>query len=84
MTAAAHAVHWRHATPEPAMRRRSPTLLAALLVLLAGCSAAPVRAPGPAASDVRQVADLAAIAPALAESTGWAATCTLSPAKTRA
>ena len=50
------------------MRRRSPTLLAALLVLLAGCSAAPVRAPGPAASDVRQVADLAAIAPALAES----------------
>lgn len=50
------------------MRRLSPTLLAGLLVVLAGCSAVPVRAPGPVASDVRQVDDLAAIAPALAES----------------
>ena len=50
------------------MRRLSPPLLAGLLVLLAGCSAAPLRAPGPAASDVRQVSDLAVIAPALAES----------------
>lgn len=50
------------------MRRLSPTLLAGLLVLLAGCSTAPLRTPGPAASDVREVSDLAAIAPALAES----------------
>ena len=50
------------------MRRLSSTLMAGLLVVLAGCSAAPVRAPGPVASVVRQVDDLAAIAPALAES----------------
>ena len=50
------------------MRHLSPSLLAGLLVILAGCSAVPVRAPGPVASDVRQVDDLAAIAPALAES----------------
>ena len=47
------------------MRRLTPLLLAAVLT---ACSVAPVRAPGPAASDIRQTADLAAIAPALAES----------------
>ena len=47
------------------MRRLTPLLLAALLT---ACSAAPLRAPGPARSEVRQTADLAAIAPALAES----------------
>ena len=47
------------------MRRLTTLLLAALLT---ACSAAPVRTPGPAASEVRQTADLAAIAPALAES----------------
>lgn len=47
------------------MRRLTPLLLSALLI---ACSTAPPRAPGPAASEVRQTADLAAIAPALAES----------------
>ena len=50
------------------MRRFSSTLLAGLLVVLAGCSGAPLRDAGPVASEVRQVTDLAAIAPALAQS----------------